>query len=179
VYRCPSSELLSHVESSPAYYNGYATSDYKGCTGQGDEGIFYKVADGLANRPPSTRVRPQDIQDGLSKTIAIGESSYYITEGAVNSDWPIWLGAPATDEATLFKTQPPNVINCGITPKSIERFRVGAGGPVNDDCAFSWHANGAFFAFADGSVHYIEESIDMATYQFLGTKNDGQVIKGY
>jgi type II secretory pathway pseudopilin PulG len=178
VYRCPTSELLSHVESSPAYYNGYATSDYKASTGQGDDGLFWKVADGW-NNAKETKVRPQDVTDGLSKTIAFGESSYYITEGNLNSDWPVWLGAPATDEATLFKTQPPNVINCGITPKSIERFRVGAGGPVNDDCAFSWHANGAFFAFADGSVHYIQESIDMDTYRFLGTKDDGNVIREY
>jgi prepilin-type N-terminal cleavage/methylation domain-containing protein len=175
VYRCPTSELPTHVENSPGYYNGYATSDYKGCTGQGDEGIFFKIADGLANRPPDTRVRPQDVTDGLSKTIAIGESSYVCPDGTVNTDWPVWIGGIATDESTLFKTQPPNIIGCGIVPKQIEMFR----NRLDDDCAFSWHANGAFFAFADGSVHFIEESIDINTYRFLGTKSDGNVIREY
>jgi prepilin-type N-terminal cleavage/methylation domain-containing protein len=179
VYRCPSSEIQPFVESSRAYCNGYATSDYKGCTGQGDEGIFFKIADGLNNNPPDTRVRPQDVTDGLSKTIAIGESSYYNISGTENNDWPIWLGACGQDETTLFKTQPPNVINCGVTPKTVDRFRSGPGGPLDDDCAFSWHANGAFYAFADGSVHFLDESIDMDTYRYMGTKNDGNVIKGF
>jgi prepilin-type processing-associated H-X9-DG protein len=96
----------------------------------------------------------------------------------MNLDWPIWLGAPGTDEATLFKTQPPSVINCGIVPKTPDRFRTGPGGPLDDDCAFSWHDNGAFFTFADGSVRFIEESIDMRTYQWFGTKDDGNVIPG-
>jgi type II secretory pathway pseudopilin PulG len=175
-YRCPSSELPPRSESTPAVYLGYATSDYKACTGQGDDGLFWKVADGW-NNAKETKVRPQDITDGLSKTIAIGESAYYITSGTTNNDWPIWLGAPGTDESVLFKTQPPSVINCGITPKGTARFRVGAGGPLDDDCAFSWHNNGAFFAFADGSVHFIEESIDMDTYRFMGTKDDGNLIR--
>ncbi len=114
----------------------------------------------------------------MSKTIAVGESAYYITESNDrNADWPIWLGAPGTDEAVLFKTQPPNVINCAIVPKAIQGFK--RPGPVNDDCAFSWHQDGAFFAFADGSVHFIEETIDMVTYENLGTKNDGNVINDY
>jgi hypothetical protein len=175
VYRCPSSELPPRSEGTPVHYRGYATSDYKACTGRGDDGLFWKVADGW-NNAKETKVRPADITDGLSKTIAIGESAYYITEGTQNSDWPLWLGAPGTDESVLFKTQPPSVINCGITPKTLDRFRVGVGGPVDDDCAFSWHANGAFFAFADGAVHFIEESIDLDTYWWLGTKDDGNVI---
>jgi hypothetical protein len=178
VYRCPSSEIQPRVESAPIHYNGYATSDYKACTGQGDDGLFWKVADGW-NNAKETKVRPQDVTDGLSKTIALGESSYYITSGSQNNDWPIWLGAPGTDEATLFKTQPPSVINCGVTPKTVDRFRTGAGGPLDDDCAFSWHASGAFFAFADGSVHFIDESIDMDTYVSLGRKDDGNVIPEY
>jgi hypothetical protein len=178
VYRCPTSELPSFAEGylgSDIHRNGYATSDYKGCNGGNDLGIFYKVADGW-NRAKSSRVRPQDVTDGLSKTIAIGESAYYLIEGNATEDWPIWLGAPGTDEATLFKTDVMAPINCFVSPKTIDRFRVGPGGPIDDDCAFSWHQNGAFFAFADGAVHFIEESIDIETYERLGTNNDGYVI---
>jgi prepilin-type N-terminal cleavage/methylation domain-containing protein/prepilin-type processing-associated H-X9-DG protein len=37
----------------------------------------------------------------------------------------------------------------------------------------SRHTGGANFAFADGSVHFLSESIDHKTYQLLGCRNDG------
>ena len=42
----------------------------------------------------------------------------------------------------------------------------------------SRHTGGANFAFGDGSVHFISQSIDMRAYQLLGTRNDGQVFDG-
>jgi prepilin-type processing-associated H-X9-DG protein len=38
------------------------------------------------------------------------------------------------------------------------------------------HTGGANFVFGDGSVHFLQDSIDMVTYQRLGCRNDGQVI---
>lgn len=169
VFRCPSSELSPHGEPFFPGLNGYATSDYKASTGFGDSGIFYKTSDG--ERAGYTRVRVADVTDGLSNTIAYGESSYY----AGLKNWPIWLGAPGTDEATLFKTDLLAPINCGISPKSIDRFVFA----IDDDCAFSWHNGGAHFAFADGSVHWLSEDIKQETYWDLGTKNDGNVIGDY
>lgn len=40
----------------------------------------------------------------------------------------------------------------------------------------SRHTNGANFAFVDGSVHFIHESIDHQTYQYLGCRHDGQPV---
>ncbi len=184
VFRCPSSELPSHVTESYDYCNGYATSDYKGCNGQDDRGIFFTEPDGLRLRPPSTRVRPTDVTDGLSKTIAIGESAYYRSFGGQSLDWPIWLGGSHDDETTLFKTDELAPINCGVFPKSEAGFRMPIGrdappGPIDDDCAFSWHQSGAFFAFADGSVHFLSEALNEETYYHLGTKDDGEVIGDY
>lgn len=193
VFRCPSSGLESHgVEMSfYDYQNGYATSDYKGCTGNGDSGIFFNVYDGLLLDPPMKRVRVVDVVDGLSNTIALGESSYYY--GAIigtqpgggsrpedkwgTLTWPIWLGAHGRDESTLFKTDDNAYLNCQICSKSLEGFKpqMDGSGPMDDDCAFSWHANGAFFVFADGSVHFLEEKVDIETYKSLGTRNDGGI----
>ena len=41
------------------------------------------------------------------------------------------------------------------------------------------HTNGANFVFADGSVKFISQSIDMTAYQLLGGRNDGQPIPNY
>ncbi|MEX2169337.1 MAG: DUF1559 domain-containing protein [Pirellulales bacterium] len=184
VYRCPTSQLPSHVERAGVLYNGYATNDYKACNGRGDNGMFFKVYDGVVNaEPPKSKILPKDVTDGLSKTIAIGESAYYNSTSAANMDWPIWIGAPGTDEAQLFKTQNPSLINCGVVPKSLEGFRTGGPtgypGPIDDDCAFSWHDSGAFFCFADGSVHFIQETVDLETFSNLGTRDEAEITDNW
>jgi prepilin-type processing-associated H-X9-DG protein len=42
--------------------------------------------------------------------------------------------------------------------------------------AGSFHPGGANFAFADGSVHFIKDSINMIVYQSLGTRGGGEVV---
>jgi prepilin-type N-terminal cleavage/methylation domain-containing protein len=196
VFRCTSSPLPNHAENMATAWphaNGYATSDYKACTGLNDNGIFYKPDDGIkarwnGERMLYERTRPEDVTDGLSQTIAFGESSYYLIHRASrrNDRWPVWIGGYGAggDEATLFKTQPNAPINCEINPKSIDNFvertvLTVPPGPRDDDCAFSWHEGGAYFAFADSSVHFLRDDIDMRIYENLGTKNDGNVIGDY
>jgi prepilin-type N-terminal cleavage/methylation domain-containing protein len=196
VFRCPSSQLPSHAANLNAVWrhaNGYATSDYKACTGLGDNGIFFKPDDGSKARWNGDRMwyeqtRPQDVTDGLSQTIAFGESGYYLVQraGGTINRWPVWIGGygQGADEAALFKTNAESPINCEITPKSFDGFleRTAATrppGPRGDDCAFSWHEGGAFFTFADASVHFLSEGIDVKTYGNLGTKNDGNVVGEY
>jgi prepilin-type N-terminal cleavage/methylation domain-containing protein/prepilin-type processing-associated H-X9-DG protein len=40
----------------------------------------------------------------------------------------------------------------------------------------SWHSRGANFAMADGSVCFLSQTIDHQTFQYLGCRNDGQVV---
>jgi hypothetical protein len=168
VFRCPSSALPPNIDGAAPFKNGYATSDYKGSNGTRDDGLFFHVADGLAQG--YTRVDIAGIPDGTTNTFAFGESAYYYS-GDIG-DWPVWIGCTATDECHLFKTSNPSILNCGIRPKSIEGFATA----IDDDCAFSWHDGGAFFAFADGSVHFVNESIDLVTYYNLGSRNDGETL---
>jgi Protein of unknown function (DUF1559) len=39
----------------------------------------------------------------------------------------------------------------------------------------SRHPGGACFAFAEGSVRYLSETINHRTFQYLGCRDDGQV----
>ena len=215
-FRCPSSQLADLVENAEdENYNGYATADYKGSGGVTDDGIFFHICDAVRSSKrfrgidpddpsvgyvPPIRVRPANITDGLSKTIMLGESSYYsiVWQGGreVTEDWPIWMGGLTSDENTIFKTAPRSggglgqdgsaPINCGLSPKTTNNFYVGTipgqsvldarGRQLDDDCAFSWHAGGVFFAFCDGSVTFIQEDIDPEVYENLGSRNDGEPV---
>ena len=205
-FRCPSSQLPSHAqENIDKYVDGYATSDYKGSNGYQDQGIFHHKCDNaraIANRyridisrvQSITEVSPKHVKDGMSKTIMLGESAYYIrtrrqNSGAGNTDWPVWIGGVASDEHTLFKTAEDAPINCGISPKSLEGFYYGTTpgqsildsnpGPLDDDCAFSWHAGGAMFAFCDATVHFLPEDLEFDVYRRLGSRNDGEPVDNF
>jgi prepilin-type N-terminal cleavage/methylation domain-containing protein/prepilin-type processing-associated H-X9-DG protein len=43
----------------------------------------------------------------------------------------------------------------------------------------SQHSGGVNAVFGDGSVHFLNNSIDLRTFQLLGSVNDGQVISNY
>jgi prepilin-type N-terminal cleavage/methylation domain-containing protein len=203
-FRCPTSELPDHAEHCiPSFVDGYATADYKGSNGYEDQGIFNHLCDNVraqAERVGAngwttivTRVRPENVTDGLSQTLMIGESAYYYVDNdrasaaARNEDWPLWVGGVANDEHTLFKTARDARLGCGISPKSFENFvenssrnaRYAGSGPTDDDCAFSWHYGGAFFALCDGSVHYLNDDIDIDVYLNLGARNDGNVLDAF
>ncbi len=176
-YRCPSSTLEANLPASnpvpggPStnsdYKVGYATSDYKSCSGGlGDDGVMMKARD--AANSGSLNVRFASITDGTSNVIVIGESSY---AGVTGEDWPVWIGATNEDEPVLFKTSAPSVINGGMRGGSVANSAMA----IDDDCAVSQHPGGAQFVFADGSVHFLPETINFTTYNRLGARNDGLV----
>jgi prepilin-type N-terminal cleavage/methylation domain-containing protein/prepilin-type processing-associated H-X9-DG protein len=184
VFRCPSSEMPQHYAEKTDFSDdlaiGYATSDYKGCNGSDaagttGHGIFCTVRE-LWNNNSRTKLAIKDVIDGVSKTIAIGESAYYsLREDDDINKWPAWIGGIIEDESTLFKTNEDNPIGCEMPSKSISSFNLAK----DDACAFSWHTDGAQFLFGDGSVVFLQESIDMETYKSLGNIADGGTPAGY
>ena len=205
VFRCPSVDLPAIVPENSYYgatgtpFNaGYAASHYKATRGYCDRGMFWRSSEGLSTqvcslididgdgvldfieKRPFSRVRIQDVTDGTSKTIAIGEAAYFASgDGKNNGDFPMWMGSAWEDGGIMFKTQ--DIINCNIGgarsfPLSkLERDRL-PGGKASDDCAFSWHPAGVHFGFADGSVHFLTENLELRTFALLGDRMDGEVI---
>lgn len=50
--------------------------------------------------------------------------------------------------------------------------------PINggaEEAAGSWHTGGAQFLMGDGSIHFLSENMDMATYQAISTRAEGEV----
>jgi len=201
-FHCPSADIPETVPGG-GYFGvpgdpvttGYASSHYKASRGYCDRGMFLRKSesvkpqtledmdfdgDGILDKidkVPFTRVRIQDVLDGTSKTIAIGEAAYFTDKIA---SFPLWIGTIAEDGAVLFKTHEP--INCNLSgARSFpltggDKDRLDLLGNYADDCAFSWHTNGAFFGFVDGSVRFLTENLETRTFALLGDRMDGRVV---
>ncbi|MCI0365383.1 MAG: DUF1559 domain-containing protein, partial [Phycisphaerales bacterium] len=182
-YRCPSSQLPKVVPAlwqlpgagsyppSNAMMTGYAINDYKGAGGS-----CYSDGDGtLGKRSELPWTRWAEVTDGLSTMLLTGESSYVTGNGrnpatvTVIEDWPIWIGAPNTDESIRFNGRTSAPINCQCTPTTMVLA-------INDDCAFSWHPGGAQFSFCDGSARFISQNISATTWCNLNSRNDGNPL---
>jgi prepilin-type N-terminal cleavage/methylation domain-containing protein/prepilin-type processing-associated H-X9-DG protein len=117
----------------------------------------------------------QQIPDGTSKTIAMGEvlpecNFEFIRYGWWES-WPMYVGtAPPINYNSCRQTKPPF--------------------PAKQDCGtfFNWntssgfksrHPGGANFTFADGSVHFLSDDIDYRNYQRLGDRRDAEAVEPF
>ncbi|MCA1684681.1 MAG: DUF1559 domain-containing protein, partial [Planctomycetia bacterium] len=157
---------------------------YQNCNSDPGDGMF----------GADSAVRMAGVIDGTSNTFLFGEKSRYIDEGsspfnignvqAHFSDVAPWTGSRVTAGAFVIPklnalpdktgkirnscfaglSLPPDWINVPICQK------LGQWG------FHSLHSGGANFVFADGSVKFVKDSIDLNTYRALGTRANGEVI---
>jgi prepilin-type N-terminal cleavage/methylation domain-containing protein/prepilin-type processing-associated H-X9-DG protein len=109
------------------------------------------------------------VLDGMSNTISAGESL-----PAQRADNNVWQFS-ANSNGTTVPINYPSPLNCDT---------AGGFGTSNwqSRCAYtntgfkSHHPGGANFLFADGSVRFLRQSINMYTYCNLGSRAGGEVI---
>lgn len=110
----------------------------------------------------NSRIRFDDIDDGSSNTIFIGEVAD-----------PDPLGWISGTRATLRNTgsiQGKFSSRNGAIPIPKEEDLLLVGG------FSSFHTGGANFAFGDGSIRFLSQSIRPALFQKLGNRHDGQML---
>jgi len=152
VFTCPSDGRLSSAQDSRGYH--VAFTSYLGC-----EGLNLNTHDGVLYL--DSRVRMQDIPDGTSNTIMVGErppgpdfwygwwyAGYGQRKPTGSAD--MVLGVREINDAV---DEGGNSASCPVGPFSFTR------GSLSEPCDvfhfWSLHSGGANFLMGDGSVHFL------------------------
>jgi len=152
-------------------------------TGGRQEGWGYNDADATQNNSGVFATvfwaaRFQDISDGTSNVIAIGEHRPYCDTN--NNDLDTHWGANSYNMGST--AVPINLPTCYNEPGWVKMMQLGyMGNYVNSSAQLgsgfkSKHPGGAQFVMVDGSVHFLPETINYDTYQRLGDRRDGNTV---
>ncbi|MGL4552713.1 MAG: DUF1559 domain-containing protein [Gemmataceae bacterium] len=185
VMRCPS-DLTLEVRTNVANWGGFnvASASYKGVsgshfthggtssnytnnlgTGMGDGIVGSPCSNGMFCREDNRRkLTLTQITDGTSNTLMIGE------DVGVMNDHNAWAYANGANGVCAI---PLNLGNRLIRPAGVN---VAPNHWPNVYSFRSMHTGGANFALADGSVRFVSQTIDLATYRAASSMNMGEVL---
>lgn len=157
VFHCPS-------RRSVRLYQNFAKSDYSGSRGTAENGMFVRYA--------TASLSLKDVSDGLSNTLAIGESMVHraYMEGG---------GCCGDNESAYDSGWADDVIRHTSLPPGADPVDAAVIADVADGRFGSSHSGGFHGLLADGSVRFIQFSIDMSVFRLLGHRSDGQVLGDY
>ena len=177
-------------------------SCYAACQGGGapDE-----AAETTVNRVPrlffdngvfqcNSSVKLEDLKDGASNTVLIGETKYIGTPASFEATnawwgWAAAIRAGDGDEsvvsASLFNISatcdPINFPQEGLYTELQIRHNLAVtqGGDHGQQQRVygSWHSGGAHFVMGDGAVHFLNENMDVEVYRSLGKRADGTTAR--
>jgi len=181
-YRCPSSGAPLRIDKIRAglhevLVTDMAVANYAACqgsqrtaNGSGDDGYGVMFGD--------SRIGIEDILDGTTNTIMVGEYT--------EADEPPSFGRHQSLNLCYWAGTADGVDNSDISKANGGSTLCELNHPRDNACFRSRHPSGALFVFCDGSVHFLEDSIEsdttntngdnMATYQKLAHRHDGQVV---
>jgi prepilin-type N-terminal cleavage/methylation domain-containing protein/prepilin-type processing-associated H-X9-DG protein len=133
----------------------------------------------LINAASNTNTRTTNmaaITDGTSNTALVGEVGKSLNvQPSITSrgSFPLWLGGNVNQGSCARLGGHLRVmdVNTYINRKFLTTSTTDP--DVTDYCFGSFHPGGAQFAFVDGSVHFIPQTVDTLIYHHLGNRNGG------
>jgi prepilin-type processing-associated H-X9-DG protein/prepilin-type N-terminal cleavage/methylation domain-containing protein len=155
-------------------------------------GTFYIFGNGAIVVNGTVRVK--DFLDGTSKQFMLAETRYQFTleseeawaVATAGSFWvgrvsrPSWAGASRTNTFTGPHSTTGAAVNGINSSDFVDTFAAPASGCGTSQCSGemartfgSYHPGGCNFAFADGSVQFVSQMIDINLYRRLGSRADG------
>lgn len=116
----------------------------------------------------NSEVRHSEISDGASKTLAVGERCERNYAAA-------WAGVNSAQGCGFVDNQ--MVLGTAFYPINDEPIRQNIDCDGQGSANFSsYHPGGANFVFADGSVHFLAQQIDLSTFKSLARRDDGESV---
>ena len=198
VYLCPSSPLTEQAFGAPN--NSNATGDqingqpaaiphYYGVSGPRGtnpaSGAAYPVVGNLHEGVPVAasgtfqrdgKITLQGIPDGTSNTLVVGEMSWVSpTYGTRYRSW-----VRGGEEYTGVDAKKPSFVvsSKNVTNAINSIFTANLIVPFNDMPFGSMHTGGMNAGFGDGSVRFLRQTLEMATYRAMASRDGGEVQSG-
>ena len=195
IFKCPSD--MAHRPSDPSLnylgvQGGGVESDRACATGSTsnrrlrfDNGVLFTVASRNA------AVDAAKITDGLSKTFLVGESRWW-SYAATNVGYGNYWGWSSSNRLNL--SEQPLILAATVDPLNNPLVDYDASQPWVDAnggytngiwlgthtrCFGSRHPGGCHMALADGSVVFLNDTIETTLYRSIGTRADGLPVGGF
>lgn len=171
VYRCPTysgnefSQEPLYVQLSPKY----ALRNYV-AIGATTVGNLWKSPDGVIYPQSNTRV--EDIRDGTSATVVIGETR--------EQNAAVWIdgGTASLTSRRYDDGNPPSYAATAIAINHTPYFHSAGQGIDCRWAASSEHSGGANHLFADGSVHFLSQHLSATVYDDFVTRDSRDTHSG-
>ena len=160
VFRCPAD---TGPDLNPDR-NGHALSNYRAVAGPYTYPYIYVNQDFGGVLWQNSKIALNQIQDGASNTLAIGECMYESPTGRIAC---IWAGMTGYTSA--------GAVRISDVMWWVDDLTATLNGPAPQ--AFSSrHPSGAMFAFADGSVRFFRNGTNPSIVRYLAGREDGVIV---
>jgi prepilin-type N-terminal cleavage/methylation domain-containing protein len=184
IFICPSDDTFEPLVEIPEKGSDniicqMAASNYVGSAGtvRPTCKLCRDAFDGMFGR--NRAIKPKELQDGLSKTLAVGERASYWSRPTL---WGVVPGSKVLDNQKpgLYAAGPAYVLGTtfheGFNIESAEDMDHATMGTFAESFG-SRHPGGAFFLFCDAGVRFVWDDVDPAIMNALSTR-DGRPHSG-
>jgi prepilin-type N-terminal cleavage/methylation domain-containing protein len=190
--------FLCPADSLTIVYPAFGPTNYVGCLGSGSGGGHRAPSDGIFYNNSQTRI--SDVTDGLSNTALLSEQ--LLGRGGPNLTSAAGVDVRFHYGSISAKAPVSDTACAAITTWKTDRGARWADGEVQYglydhhyppnaaawDCValeYSWkaarsqHVGGVNLGLADGSVRFVSNGVDLATWQAVGTRAGEEVLKDF